>query len=149
MHQILDKENKVNQLPVNVLDRVIDAYDTLEEGNGRSWLSSIMAYYGRPVSPYYTGLNGVEYRERKEKENNQIFNNGLVAIYPNPSTGSFVVDCSDIASLNIYDISGVRIMQKALDKGKNEINLSDHHKGVFIAKITCLNSISVHKIVVE
>ena len=72
-----------------------------------------------------------------------------ISIYPNPNSGSFVVECLGEATISIYDISGVKIMQKSLGKGKNDITLSDKHNGVFIAKIACNSNISVHKIVVE
>lgn len=58
-----------------------------------------------------------------------------VKVYPNPSTGRFVVEApSDVAHLSahVYDLSGKEVLSQTFKGHKFDLNLSHYPKGVYI-----------------
>ena len=57
----------------------------------------------------------------------------LVHIYPNPTTGWINIDLDDITDIEVYDITGQKILQ---DNQTQCIDLSDQPNGVYLLRIT-------------
>ena len=76
-------------------------------------------------------------------------------IYPNPSSGSQIINISlsqtsSSANLIIYTIQGVPVLNKALPKANVfQINKSDLKPGIYLFKIIDNNYSEVQKVVVE
>jgi len=76
----------------------------------------------------------------------------LIKIYPNPSTGDFVIDFSHTkktGEITIYDIAGKEILKKTTDKGFANINLGEQKAGVYFIKINIDNEIFNTKIILQ
>ncbi|WP_018676532.1 S8 family serine peptidase [Riemerella columbina] len=64
-------------------------------------------------------------------------NSGL-KVYPNPSTGKFVVEAeAGVSSLkaSVYDMSGKQILNNTFKGNKFELNLTQYSKGVYILNL--------------
>jgi hypothetical protein len=69
----------------------------------------------------------------------QITNNNYLAVYPNPSTGKFVIDSREkIHSVEIYNLIGKRVYYSSAIKEspQNEIDLSAYPKGLYFLSIS-------------
>lgn len=73
--------------------------------------------------------------------------NGNISVYPNPSTGVFVIETADLinAKLEITNVIGSVVYKSEIKNDKTEINLSELNKGVYFLKIENL----VRKIIIE
>ena len=58
-----------------------------------------------------------------------------VNIYPNPVNNILFVEVKEAAKAEIYTITGTKITEKTLQKGKNQLEVSDLQKGVYIIKV--------------
>jgi len=69
---------------------------------------------------------------------NEINKLNQIHLYPNPATDKIVIDFAERQnlSLNIYNIVGELMLQKELDKNKNEIDISTLSTGLYIIKVT-------------
>ncbi|MCX6325736.1 MAG: T9SS type A sorting domain-containing protein [Bacteroidia bacterium] len=58
-------------------------------------------------------------------------------IYPNPVKDNLKVDISgsDISNIEIFNITGVRVLSRILDQGVNNVNVSDLPQGAYIVKL--------------
>jgi hypothetical protein len=52
-------------------------------------------------------------------------------VYPNPSTGYYVVNLTNAAEVTIFNILGEKVITKFLPSGKNTIDLSNQPNGVY------------------
>jgi hypothetical protein len=79
--------------------------------------------------------------------------NGLQTsfVYPNPTSGivTVIAKKSSMMNIELYDISGRRILTDVTSGNKVEIDLSEFTNGIYYLKITSENSAEVFKIVKE
>lgn len=85
---------------------------------------------------------------------NESFNQDLIGIYPNPSTGIYTLSLGNVApiSIAVYDISGKIILSKIdvlVKDSKTTIDLSDASKGIYFISINSNNGIISKRIVKE
>lgn len=72
-------------------------------------------------------------------------------VWPNPSTGIFVVDVNGCAGedveLRVYDAAGRKILQKSVTGPTREIDLSSYPVGIYTIEIRKMNkAVAVHKV---
>lgn len=72
----------------------------------------------------------------------ELQENNFLSIYPNPNTGIFTIDVGvfEQVNLEIYNISGQRVLQKILIQNITKIDLSGHAKGIYLVRITNKNT---------
>ncbi|MEA1987468.1 MAG: T9SS type A sorting domain-containing protein [Candidatus Marinimicrobia bacterium] len=70
-----------------------------------------------------------------------------IQIFPNPSTGLFIIEGENIKSIVIFNIRGQTIKQLLTDNYQSSINLSNQPKGVYIIKIVTDKGTTVKKVV--
>lgn len=69
-------------------------------------------------------------------------------VYPNPSTGIYILETQANTVANVIDMLGNIIYSKALTEGKNQINLSEFSDGQYILKLTsneCFRTVKLIK----
>ena len=64
-------------------------------------------------------------------ETNNLQTENLVSVYPNPSTGYYVVNLTNAAEVTIFNILGEKVIAKLLPSGKSTIDLSNQPNGVY------------------
>lgn len=77
-------------------------------------------------------------------------NNKDINIYPNPTQGFFSLDSiKDETEVNIYNITGQKIISVILNKDKNlyQFDMNSYSKGVYLAKINSKESIKIIKLI--
>jgi len=77
--------------------------------------------------------------------------NKSLKIYPNPASNRITVDCTILQNIkiSIYNSIGKLILQRQLSNGKNEIDLSNFSKGIYIIKIENEQGIMQQKLIKE
>lgn len=55
-------------------------------------------------------------------------------IYPNPVDNTLFIETKEQSKAEIYNIAGLKITEKKLQKGKNQMNVSNLPKGIYIIK---------------
>jgi|GEM_PF-7099942 len=76
---------------------------------------------------------------------------GEVKIFPNPSTGKFVLQTENYynASLNIYSIAGRLVQQTKITTATSAIDLSEQTPGIYLANIISATGTQTIKLVVS
>lgn len=79
-----------------------------------------------------------------------------IAVYPNPSHGVFTLECKlcmDARDMVVFSGDGVEVFRRSIPGNKQSlketIDLSGLAKGVYILRLTCKNSTSVGKLVIN
>jgi ligand-binding sensor domain-containing protein len=77
--------------------------------------------------------------------------NSEVTVFPNPSTGKFVLKAENHynASLNIYSITGRLVQQTKITTATSAIDLSDQTPGIYLANIISAKGTQTIKLVVS
>ncbi|OFY96060.1 MAG: hypothetical protein A3K10_13060 [Bacteroidetes bacterium RIFCSPLOWO2_12_FULL_31_6] len=78
----------------------------------------------------------------------QVIENG-VTIYPNPTKGKFTLQTEHSTKFEVMDIQGKQLFIAENKSKKNEIDLSNKPKGIYIVKITTAKEVVIEKIVLE
>ena len=74
----------------------------------------------------------------------------MYKIYPNPTSNKLYIENLDrVNKISIYNIVGVLILQRNIDKGRNEIDLTDMRKGLYIIKIESEKAMIMQKLIKE
>lgn len=79
---------------------------------------------------------------------NIIFSESQFNIFPNPSNGDFYVTAQSNfpqIEMEIFDITGKKVIQSVLESGVNHFNFEDISKGCYIVKITENNTVTIKK----
>ena len=81
--------------------------------------------------------------------NEQVLNN-IISVYPNPNNGDFVIETSTVQNklVQLYDVTGNVVFEKAIEGLKNTINTSNLANGIYTLKISGVNGISTKKLVI-
>lgn len=80
----------------------------------------------------------------KEIENLNVFQ-----IYPNPAINYITIQSPQNSTIDILNIQGQTILQRPLQQGKTDINISDLVKGVYILRLLSNDKMEVVRIVKE
>jgi len=75
---------------------------------------------------------------------------GNVAVYPNPSNGTFKVNLpgNKVYALEVTDLTG-KVIQQLETVGKTELKLENKAKGLYLLKVTSDGATTVRKLIVE
>ena len=75
----------------------------------------------------------------------------VLGIYPNPTTGQFVIKSHDLDNANvfIYTLTGKEIYKGIIDNDVYSINLKNAVKGVYLVKIISEGKLYVNKLIVK
>ena len=77
---------------------------------------------------------------------------GIIQLYPNPNTGSFIINSNKVAIMNIivYNMLGDKVYSQSLNAYQYKIELQHLPKGVFIVELELENgSIVQNKFVIN
>jgi photosystem II stability/assembly factor-like uncharacterized protein len=113
--------------------------------NDGNYANSVLrvAYYGRGVwqTPLYNTVTGID-----EKENPIGFE-----VYPNPSnTGVFTLTAKGYQRIEIYSMTGEKIMESVLTNETTKIDLKEEAKGIYLIKgITDNGTVTSKKIIIQ
>src|SRR5690606_18263823 len=79
---------------------------------------------------------------------NDLFtaDNFQIKVYPNPTTGIINLECNGELQLEIIDVLGTVILQKAV---KDQTTLTLPSKGVYFVRGTSNNKIIIRRIIVQ
>ena len=73
-----------------------------------------------------------------------------VSLFPNPSSGTFILQTSEINSnLIITNVLGEKIYETKILTGQVEIDLSDRAKGIYFVQVSSLEGRSTKKIIIQ
>lgn len=78
---------------------------------------------------------------------NEINNEYSNIIYPNPSSGIFIIEAK--GDLEIYNVMGEKVFSQKLVTDKTEINLSNQAKGIYFVQIKSGEQIISQKIIIQ
>lgn len=104
---------------------------------------------GHPTSPtnmlFSTSTGGLGGEEFHQPESSEI------NIFPNPATDKISITCQhkQNLSLSVYNVFGALILSKELYNSKDEIDISNFSKGIYIIKIAGEDRAVMKKIVKE
>ena len=81
------------------------------------------------------------------------FNENLFSIYPNPSSGYFIVSLKDNVLenrfLELFDTVGKKIMEQKLSNSETIVKTDNLSKGVYLVKINLENDVFTKKIIID
>ncbi|MBK7806908.1 MAG: T9SS type A sorting domain-containing protein [Saprospiraceae bacterium] len=71
-----------------------------------------------------------------------------VLIYPNPSTDHITLETSQPCKIEIYDITGHKVLTIATNENSTDMDISPLHPGLYLIKCTTASGVaSVQKFV--
>lgn len=70
-------------------------------------------------------------------------------IYPNPTTDKISVDVQSPAIFSLYDLTGKLILDRQLETGKNELDLSGFQPGMYITVIEVNKKVITDKLIIR
>jgi len=81
----------------------------------------------------------------------EINNNNLFNIYPNPTSGLFTVETNNLIgnTIEIFTISGSKIFSRKINNNNENIDLSVFEKGLYIIKVSSNKLVTIKKIIIE
>ncbi len=80
---------------------------------------------------------------------NNISRNESVRVFPNPSSGEFFIKNKTPIFIEIYDLSGKKIIEKELPQGGQTLFLNDLSSGVYFLKWVGYKMAGVEKVVIK
>ena len=72
-----------------------------------------------------------------------------IALYPNPTQGSFHIDLIEESDINIYNLLGQNVMHLDKVSGSQQIHIENAPKGLYFVRIQNGNQIEVKKLILE
>lgn len=84
---------------------------------------------------------------------NEIVNNNLLTIYPNPSTGIFQLATgywllTDL-KIQVYNAIGEMVLSETVNQNKSTIDLSDKSNGVYFIKVNSGETVLTEKVLLS
>lgn len=86
-------------------------------------------------------MKGLNYYRLKQVDNSGVFtyskirvlnfDNSTIQVYPNPNNGVYFVDAPSEGLVEVYDLSGKKVMEITLSRGLNTIDSSKLSEGVY------------------
>ncbi len=68
-----------------------------------------------------------------------------ISIYPNPNTGSFIIEVNEKTNIEIVDIFGHIILSKQLNQEKTVVDISDMSNGIYFLRTDKTNYLKIIK----
>jgi len=106
-----------------------------------AWTRDMAYNYSTVARTNYYKLSGFSVRcvmDSVTTQINEINYQNEIKIYPNPAIDRVSIDCAQRQDLKmqIYNVVGVRVLQRELNNGTNDIDVSSLSKGIYIIKLT-------------
>jgi len=80
--------------------------------------------------------------------NNDI-NASNFSVYPNPASEKFFIELPAEGTVSIFDITGKNVYENSLPQGRNELNVSQYQKGVYILQYSTGSFANTTKIIIK
>ncbi len=81
---------------------------------------------------------------------NTLFTIDQIKIYPNPVTENyFYVSTSENLSVRIFDVLGKVVAKKELTPSRNEVNVSNLTKGIYLVNLKSGNNSTTRKLIIQ
>ena len=129
---------------------------TLSETDWQETIVDLSAYAGQTI---YVGFHYYgEYLYYVYLDDFQLYNTVTdvknisetqVNIYPNPTNGIVNIEGENINKIEVYNISGKKIIETININNLTSIDISDHQNGIYFIHITSDNGVLVKKIVLQ
>lgn len=92
----------------------------------------------------HIGISGVQ----------QLNNNSIINIYPNPTNGKFTIEMNDLLKqvqhdVSIYNVIGEKVFQFEINNPKFEIDISKQPAGVYLLKLQTEQGIVTKKLIIN
>ena len=72
-----------------------------------------------------------------------------ISIYPNPSSGIFILGYIQNGELKIYNLQGQLVLQKEIHSVRETLDLSNYPTGMYLVEVTQGKVVQIEKLVVE
>lgn len=99
-----------------------------------------MAYNATPNDPILAGEDGVGIKSPDEQQ---------LKIGPNPTEGLFQINCEKAYHMRITDLSGQLIMEKAINSGSHQFDLSYQPSGIYLIQLQNSKEQITQKIILQ
>lgn len=66
---------------------------------------------------------------------NELSNNTAISIYPNPTSGTFMIHSAARSEIQIFNALGSIIYSGKIEEGNNTINLNQHANGIYYIRV--------------
>ncbi len=87
-----------------------------------------------------------EYSESPDKNvtafSNEEINNDVIALYPNPSNGSFSVELKEFAQVSVFNVVGENVYQAEHNSGIAQLDLTQFGNGIYFVRVTFMKGIN-------
>ncbi len=113
-------------------------------------VGSSFGYINRVDDPLREGFS-IRCIKDNTADINDIYNINELKIYPNPAIDRLFIDCNErmYLKMQIYNAIGELILQRELNNGMNNIDVSSLSKGVYVIKLTGDNWTVQRKLIKE
>jgi hypothetical protein len=107
--------------------------------------------YGRQPDGSST-WSGMDFTPNASNVTSIVYNQSedfYCTIYPNPSSGTFTVEGTDLEEIHIIDINGRRVLSQSLGHSRNTILLDGYSNGIYILEIKHKKGLAYGKLVLK
>jgi|AntAceMinimDraft_17_1070374.scaffolds.fasta_scaffold01356_15 hypothetical protein len=115
------------------------------ESTGMYKIYYFLNYYMQSSDSMYVPDTAIHHINVISSVNNLTNNKKLFKLFPNPTSGKITVEAEGIEKIEIMNIQGKQIYTGI----KNEIDLSNNSKGIYIIKVTTEKGVVADKVVLE
>lgn len=129
-----------------------------QTSSNEAWIQSVISVPNNVIRIKFRAIRGFDYTSDMAIDDisiqdatsiNQLTN--ITGIYPNPTTGQFVIKSHDLsnAEIYVYTLTGKEIYHNIIDSNAFIVNLKNVTKGVYLIKITDDNRYFINKLIVK
>jgi hypothetical protein len=122
-----------------------DYYEEVIDPNGMDKSYKVRAVYPDCESEYGLTEEGVDFIRVCNLSVVEATNG--MALYPNPTSGLLTIEAKDVVSVEVYNLVGKCLVEKAGEGGKTVIDMSDCQNGVYFVKVNAATGSMVKKVV--
>ncbi|MFT4970236.1 MAG: hypothetical protein ACI9O4_001992, partial [Chitinophagales bacterium] len=118
----------------------------VDQGNYQLLVDGVEIYNGDDIGDSYEYCFGVSTPTGIKDALNEID----LSIFPNPTTSGFTIQTSEeIQQVQLYDILGTLVYDRAVSGNQLFVNTEDLAKGVFVVKVFTNNGTGIDRVLVK
>ena len=70
-----------------------------------------------------------------------------VKLYPNPTNGQLNIEAEGMTSVSVFDLVGQCLMQKSVEDGQANLDMSQLQNGIYLIKVSTVNGSTMQRVV--